>query len=552
MLQKLIIENYALIDKLEISFTGGLTVITGETGAGKSILVGALSLILGERADTSVLLDPGRKCIVEGTFSIKSYRLDQFFTEHELDYDETAILRREISQNGKSRAFINDTPVNNSLLKELGDKLVNIHSQHSVITLNASDFQLAVLDNYVRHQAAIQDYKALFRKYSGFHREKTVIQEQLARFRGEQDYYQFLLEEFETANLREGEQEELEKRMEVVTHAEEIKTGLQKSIHLFSGDEGSIVTLLSEIISSLTAVSGYHDDIKAIVERIKSNQIDINDIVSEINHLETVIDFDPAESETLATRLGLIYHLLKKHQAESVSELLTIRQNIESKISKTIDLEEKLNSISEEISTIEKDLKKLAGQISGKRNEGVPKFEQEIRTLLTGLGMPHARFSIGLTTEGELTPDGFDTVRFLFSANKGVQMHDISKVASGGELSRLMLSIKSMITQKNLLPTVIFDEIDSGVSGDIAGKVGNILVGMSERMQVVVITHLPQIAGKGRNHYWVYKKAFKDTTRTLIKKLNDHERVDEIAKMLSNETVTEAAVLAARDLLGTN
>ncbi len=549
MLQRLTIENYALIDTLEISLDKGLTVITGETGAGKSILIGALSLILGERADTTVLLDSQRKCIVEGTFRVGGYGLEPFFTTHELDYDDLAILRREIGQNGKSRAFINDTPVTLALLKELGDKLVNIHSQNSVITLNDSDFQLAVLDDYARDQKDLIAYRSGFRELQELRKELSEVEGRLAHARGEQDYYQFLLEEFQAARLREGEQEELEKRLEVVTHAEEIKTGLQKSIHLFSGEEGGVIPLLTDIINSLSSLSGFHDDIKVIVERIISNQIDIKDILSDLHHLETVVEFDPGESETLGARLDVIYHLERKHQAASVGELLSIQQNIENKILNTSDLEEKLNILTREIRSLESTLKELAKKISGLRKKAIPEFEKGMGTLLAALGMPHARFTIQLNTKELLSRDGSDEVQFLFSSNKGVPVQDVSKVASGGELSRLMLGIKSMITRKNLLPTVIFDEIDNGVSGDIAGKVAGILQKMSDQMQVIVITHLPQIAGRGDIHFGVYKKLQKDNTRTHVKKLNGTERVEEIAKMLSNETVTDAAYRAARELL---
>jgi DNA repair protein RecN (Recombination protein N) len=549
MLAKLYIENYALIQKLEVDFLSGFSVITGETGAGKSILVGALSLILGQRADTTVLQDPARKCIVEGTFNIKGYNLEDFFHENDLDFDKSAILRREIAQNGKSRAFINDTPVNLQLLKELGDRLVNIHSQHSIITLNNLDFQLAVLDNYSGHEPAVQKFRNDFNEYRKLKSELMKLEEMDLKSREDMAYQQYLLDELKKADIREGEQEELEKRLEVLTHSEEIKNGLLKSAHIISGDEVNILSMLNEIISSLNGISAFKDDIKVIVERIRSNHIDIKDLLIEIQRIEQSVAYDGDEAELVANRLDMLYRLEKKHKAGSLEELISAMHNIENKLSESSHLEDKIKHLHQQVINAEQELTLAADSISSARHKSIPGFESEITGLLVSLGIPNAQFKIECRREDILSRDGFDHIRFFFSANKGSEVNELAKIASGGELSRVMLSIKSLITRRNLLPTIIFDEIDNGVSGDIAGKVGNILRDMSAKMQVIVITHLPQIAGKGDTHYWVFKKDEKDSTRSMIKKLTQDERVKEIAKMLSNEVVTEAAFQTAKELL---
>jgi DNA repair protein RecN (Recombination protein N) len=549
MLLKLSIENYALIEKLEIEFPDGFSVITGETGAGKSILVGALSLILGERADTNVLSDTSRKCIVEGTVGLSGYGLEEFFSVNDIDYEECTVIRREISPGGKSRAFINDTPVNISILKELAERLVSIHSQHSIITLNDPVFQLAVIDDYSGIQSEVTMYRSRFRQLAETKRELAALSILEKKSRSEEDYNRFLLEELVKANLRDGEQEEMERRQEILAHAGEIKSGLLQSIHRISGEETNILSLLSDAISTLGPLATYHNDLEVIVERLNSNQIDIKDILSDLHRLEPTISFDQDESDLVASRLDLIYRLEKKHLVRSVAELISIRLELESKITDTANLGERISALEATILSDEASLRDMAVRLSKKRSAAAGGFQKEMTGLLVQLGMPFAKFKAGIERTETLTRDGIDRVRFLFSANKGVEVNDLSKVASGGELSRLMLSIKSLITQKNLLPTVIFDEIDSGISGEIAGKVGNILMKMSSHMQVIVITHLPQIAGKGDSHFWVYKKDSRTTTRSMIRKLSDHERVEEIARMLSNEEVSEAAVMTAKELL---
>jgi DNA repair protein RecN (Recombination protein N) len=549
MLQRLTIENYVLIDHLEIGFHQGLSVITGETGAGKSILLGALSLIVGQRADTGVLWDSSRKCIVEGTFFIGEYNLENFFSNNELDFEETAILRREISPNGKSRAFINDTPISLAILKELGDKLVNIHSQNDIITLNETNFQLAVLDNYAKITGDVQKYHSLYSRYIRLIKDLDELVQKEIKSRQEKDYDQFLFDELKTAALKEDEQKEIEERLEILAHAGEIKTNLYIASHALSANEDSILIRLADLISNIRHLSRYHRELTEIAERLNSNQIDLKDINNEIERIGQEIVFDPAESETLANRLDLIYRLEKKHAVKSLNDLLQIQNELGKKLLGVLKLDETLEKVKHQAGLLSSELDDLAGKISEKRKKAMSSVETNLVSLLVKLGIPDARITIEHTTLAEPGKDGFDKVRFLFSANKGAALDEIPRIASGGELSRLMLSVKSLISQKNLLPTIIFDEIDSGVSGEIAAKVGSILRKMAGTMQVVVITHLPQIAGKGDLHYLVYKVNEKNVARTCMKLLSKEERILEIAKMLSNEKVTESAYATAKELL---
>ena len=550
MLEKLYIENYALIDLLEIEFREGFSVITGETGAGKSILLGALSLILGQRADTAVLSDKSRKCIVEGSFFIRDYHLDDFFSINELDYDDSVILRREISHSGKSRAFINDTPVNLPLLKELGDKLVNVHSQNSINILNDTNFQLATLDNYSGNLPDIKNYHAIYTRFGQVNAELEELIGLQVKSRNEKDYFQFLFDELEAANLSDGEQEETEDRLSILSHAEEIKTNLFKGTQILSGGEESILNQLSEVINNFQNLVHFNKEFLSIAERLKSNLIDLKDITGELSRINEHIIFDPEEAEKLTNRLDIIYRLEKKHAVSTIADLNRIKIEMDSKLIAVSNLDEQIEAQKLLVHQTYTQLTDLASIISQKRKKAIPAIEKSIIKLLLKLGMPDARFQIAHAVTELPGRDGIDKVRFLFSSNQGSELNEISRIASGGELSRLMLSIKSLISQKNLLPTIIFDEIDSGVSGEIAGKVGTILQKMAENMQVIVITHLPQIAGKGSSHYWVYKTTGDGSTRSQIKLLTKEERILEIAKMLSDETVTESAYKTANELLG--
>ena len=549
MLQKLTIENYVLIHKLEVDFQHGFSVITGETGSGKSILLGALGLILGQRADTSVLLVKSKKCIVEGSFFIKGYQLEPFFQERELDYDDTLSLRREINPAGKSRAFINDSPVTLSSLKELGDKLVNIHSQHSVITLNEADFQLAVLDNYAGIQYSLQKYRTGYRLLLGLRKQKEEVVSKILKTKADSDYYHFLADELSKADLKPDELTVSEERLQILTHAEEIKTTLFRTIQSISNGEVNVLALLSDAITTLSTISKYQPQLHHFVERLKVNSIDIKDISSELTSLEDHLEIDQGEVENLTLRLNLLYRLLQKHQKTTVEELITLKQELENKLSEADNLETQLDYYTREIQKLESSLLDQAKAISGSRTHIIPRFNEEITRLLVLLGMNQAQSKIELNAGNSLTHYGLDTVKFLFSANKGMELDEVSRIASGGELSRLMLGVKSMISQKNLLPTIFFDEIDNGVSGEIAGKVGTILKQMGERMQVIAITHLPQIAVKGDSHYFVYKIEKQDITTTYIKRLSMEERIGEIAKMLSNNRVTPIAIENAKELL---
>jgi DNA repair protein RecN (Recombination protein N) len=435
-------------------------------------------------------------------------------------------------------------------MKDIGEHLVNIHSQFSVITLNDADFQLAVLDTYSDNIQKIRQYRDHFLRFMRLKKEveELIRLEKVAR--KEKDYYRFLSEELEAAKLKEEEQEIAEKRLDILSHAEEIKTGLLNSLDILSLGEQNIADRISEITNITNNLARFHDSLKEISERLRSNQIDLRDIASGMEKIEQEVDFDPAEIHTLTARLDLIYHLEKKHNVLDIRGLLAAMGQISGKLLEMTSLEDRILALNNEISQVTELLFKEAQKLSVNRRKVISELEEKIRQTLMKLGMQDARIKIELTNLGELTPDGMDTVRFLFSANKGIGLNEISKIASGGELSRLMLSIKSLISQKNLLPTIIFDEIDMGVSGETAGKVGEILKKMGESMQVIAITHLPQIAGKGQSHYWVYKSNERTAPRTQLKKLDPKERIHEIAKMLSNEQVSDAALKTAKELLG--
>lgn len=549
MITHLSISNYALIRKLDINFSNGLSVITGETGAGKSILLGALSLILGNRADSQILLDKTKKCVIEGTFNIKDYNLIPFFKENDLDYDDNTLLRREINKSGKSRAFINDTPVNLNLIKELGDKLVNIHSQNKTVTLNNSDFQLAVVDSYVNKNDVLKQYRLGFKNYSEKKKKLNGLIEKENKSKSDQDYFQFQFDELEKANLDPDEFNNIEKELELLNHHEEIKTNLAGISQILDNKELNIISQLNEALSLIKNISEYNNDFENFHKRVESNLIDLRDLSSEIESIGESIIYDPKRITELNNNIDIVFHLQQKHRVNSVNKLIAIKDNLSEKLNEISSLENEINSLKKEISVIETELTKLAKFISLSRGEAIPKIEKNITELLVELGMPDGRFKVEQIKFNELTIDGFDKVKFLFNANKGGMLSDMSKIASGGELSRLMLSIKSLISQKNLLPTIIFDEIDSGVSGNIANKVGVILKKISQTMQVIAITHLPQIAGMGNFHYLVFKDSEKEITESRIKLISADERINEIAKMLSGSKISEIALQNAKELL---
>ncbi len=548
MIKNLYIENYALIEKLELNFGKGFTVITGETGAGKSIIIGALSLLLGQRADNNVLFDKNKKCIVEGQFDISLLNINNIFNENDLDYDGICIIRREINDNGKSRAFINDTPVNLTILKEIGEKLIDIHSQHNTLLLNTSDFQLNVLDIFANNKNILKEYKTEYKIYENLIKQLEILRNKDNEANTNKDYLQFQFDELEKANLIIDEQEKLEKELEVLTNAEEIKKTLYGLCYELNESEENIINRLNELNSGITKIKNFHPILNEIESRILSCIIELKDINEEAFSFNEQIHFDNNLIEKYTERLDIIYKLQKKHKVNTVSELLDIKDEISEKLININSLSEKILELEKQSDNQFNKIRNIAEQISNNRNKNITVLEKKLIEILKDLGMNDANISINLIKLDRPNINGIDEITFLFSANKGSNMKKISEVASGGEMSRLMLAIKSVISEQNILPTVIFDEIDSGVSGDIAGKVGKIMKMMSNDRQIIAITHLPQIAAKADYHYFVSKSLKNERTISDVKELNEEEKIIEIAKMLSDEHVTNSAISAAKEL----
>ena len=549
MLRRLQIRNYALIRELDVDFTSGLTIITGETGAGKSILIGALSLILGQRADTGVLKDKDNKCIVEGVFDIEGYGMEPLFEENDLDYDPQIIFRREIAPNGKSRAFVNDTPVNLKTLQDLGIRLIDIHSQHQSLELGNRLFQLMVLDHYAGNTNLLNDYQAKFKLYKALLTELSETEERSVHLREELDYFQFQFEQLSRANLKIGEQEQLEHELSLLTHAEEIKTALSSVANLLGGDEGNVLTRVKESINTLNKITKFYPEATTFFERTNSVYLELGDIYSDTEYSSEKVEVDPSRIVQLNERLDLIYSLQQKHHVANEEELIQLRDEFELKVNSVFSNDEALAALRTAVNEKETALLQLADQLSQKRLATTGRIGQKVEEQLIQLGMPNSRFRAEVKTGLPLSHYGRDEVNFLFTANKNGELSEISKVASGGELSRLMLSIKALISKSKALPTILFDEIDSGISGETADKMGNILKEISQDMQVINITHLPQIAAKGDHHYLVYKEDTDTETITRLKLLVPEDRISELAKMLSGESITEAARLNAAELL---
>lgn len=549
MLTRLSIQNYALIDHLEIEPNAGLNILTGETGAGKSIILGALSLILGQRAESKYFYNQNKKCIIEGFFSIAQYHLAAFFEEHELDYDNETILRREISADGKSRAFVNDTPVTLNQLKALGEQLIDIHSQHATLEINTEAFQLLTLDNVAQNEYLLQQYKNCFARYKRAHQAWRQLKEDVQQADTEADYNQFLFNELEEAKLQADEQEALEQEQQQLSHAEEIKRALLEGTYALSEREESANSLLRSALQQLKQIERFMPSVAELSERLNTCLIEIKDIADEMSHLETVTLFDQQRLEEVSERLSLIYNLQQKHRVESIEALLLIQDELSNKISTLSDKEEELARLEKESTALKEESASLAQQLSQSRANGIPRVTEAIINTLVEVGMPNSQLQIELSPSDDLKASGQDHVRFLFSANKGQQVQPLNKVASGGELSRLMLSIKALIARTSSLPTIIFDEIDTGISGEVALKVGEVMEKMAQHMQVIAITHLPQIASKGNTHYKVYKEDQSDKTLTNMKVLDERERILEIAQMLSGSSPGEAAIQHARELL---
>lgn len=549
MLINLSIKNYALIDNLNVNFTGGFTTITGETGAGKSILLGGLSLVLGKRADMSSLKDKDSRCIIEAVFDIKNYNLESFFNEQDLEYDSNTIVRREIHPSGKSRAFVNDSPLTLDILTQLGKRLVDIHSQHQTLQLTEHDFQLKLIDAFADNTKILKAYNNKLIKY------KTTLQEfdELIEFQKnaikEHDYNTFLLNELDAIYLEEGLQEKLEDQFQQFNNVETVLENLSKGNHLLGDEQIGIVSLLQELklVSGKLSIIG--NKFTNLKERIDSVFIELKDIAEEIQTLQDSIEPDPGKLEEINTKLKVIYDLQRKHDVSNVSELILIREALTNKVSATQNLEEEIEEKRDLLEVLKNELDKEAISLSVRRKAVIPEIKEKLEDSLQSLGLPNATFNIEVIPTQDYNTNGIDTLMFLFSANKGSDYNTLKKVASGGELSRIMLVIKSMLARYEQLPTLMFDEIDSGVSGEISNRMGDIMQEMSGNMQVFSITHLPQIASKGDHHFKVFKIDKGNSTQTQMKELLEDERVFELAEMLGGKSMSDSALAHARELL---
>ena len=550
MLHRLYIKNFTLIDELDITFEGGFSVITGETGAGKSIILGALGLLLGQRADTKAIKTGRDRCVVEAHFDLRKYDMEAFFEEKDLDFDEgDCILRREVTSAGKSRAFVNDTPVALTTLRELGALLVDIHSQHQNLLLNKEDFQLNVLDIIAGKPQALADYQAAFTAYRTLAKEIEKTREQLRKNRDSEDYLRFQHHELEEARLVDGEEEQLEEEQEMLSHAEEIKSALYEADNLLSG-EGGVVERLKNASHSIDGVKDVYKDIAEAAERLESCFIELKDIASEVSMKAEDVEFDPNRMEEVDNRLDTIYHLEQKYHVESVSELITLKQDIERQLGQIDNGDEQLQEMETKLVLLKKACEEKAGHLTIIRTNAARRVEEEMRQRLVPLGIPKVKFEVQLQ-EKPLSGDGHDKVAFLFSANTSTPLQPVAQVASGGEIARVMLSLKAMISGAVKLPTIIFDEIDTGVSGKVAEMMGRIMQEMGDHdRQVISITHLPQIAARGASHYKVYKEESDDGTTSHMRRLDHQERINEIAQKLSGSDITEAAIRNAEELLG--
>jgi DNA repair protein RecN (Recombination protein N) len=533
---------------LDIELENGLTIITGETGAGKSILLGALSLILGARADTSALLDKNEKCIVEGIFNVDENFKD-FFLANEIDYDAVTILRREINPAGKSRAFINDTPVTVNLLKEIGERLIDIHSQRQTILLNDSAFQLGLIDSFAGTSDLLQQYKRTYAAFKKLKNEYALLKENSDKTKADIDYFTFQVNQLDEAKLRVGEQEELEAEAQLLTHAGDIIEGLASAVQFMSADETSVLSLIKEVRNVFGKIKNYMPEGEPAFSRLDSYSIELNDLASEFEKLASTIEADPQRLLIVTDRLDLIYSLCQKHRAANLDELLVKSAELKERLNTLVYSDERIVEVESQLKKEEAFLKEIANKISKLRENVIPEIESKITTLLTQLGMPNARFRVEMSKNEDFRPSGIDNADFLFSANKQIAPENLSKVASGGELSRVMLSIKSLLSKNNSIPTIIFDEIDSGVSGEVADKVGQILSAMGKYMQVINITHLPQVAARGDRHFYVFKEETDSSTITRVRLLSDNERVTEVARLLSGSEITETALQNARELM---
>ena len=553
MLKHLYIKNFALIDILDIDLYPGFSVITGETGAGKSIVLGAIGLLLGQRADLKTLKQGADKCVIEAHFDLSRYQMEPFFAENDIEYDANdCIIRRELTAAGKSRAFINDTPVQLSMLKELGERLIDVHSQHQNLLLNKQDFQLSVLDIIADDAKELATYKNTYDAYHQAANELQTLKEEIERNRQNVDFLQFQYQELEGANLAIGEQEELEQEAEMLSHAEEIKSALYEADTLLTGSEQCIVDQLKNALRPLSRITDVYPKIAEAVERLESAHVEIKDIAQEIGSAASQVDYDPQRLEIVNSTLDTIYSLQKKHHVESVDELIALRDNMEKQLQQIENSDEALAEQEQTVKRLLDEALQLANKLSVTRKKAAANIEKEMRERLVPLGMPNVQFKVSLSQphQAQLTSTGMDAVEYLFTANTGTPLQPVSQIASGGEIARVMLALKAMISGTVKLPTIIFDEIDTGVSGKIAEKMGHIMreMGQQER-QVISITHLPQIASLGSTHYKVYKEDTPEGTKTFMRLLSKDERINEIAQMLSGSDITEAAISNAKELL---
>ena len=548
MLTQLTIRNYALIRHLETRPLDRLSVITGETGAGKSIMLGAIGLLLGNRADTKVLWDESEKCITEGTFEIKAYRLKKFFEEHDLDYSDQTVIRREISPGGKSRAFINDTPVTLDVMRKIGDRLMDIHSQHETLELGSHQLQLSLIDSYGSNASLLTTYQEAWRDFILAKRTFEELSSESGRLKSEFEFIKFQLDELEKSSFREGEQEELETNLKVGEHGEDIKTRLNQVLTMLGNADASVSSAMSEALSTLHPIQNFSPQYESIAGRLNSIRIELTDIVRELEHEEERIEFDPKKTRQTQERLDLLYGLLQKHRVPDVKALLVLQEAFALQASKTVNLDEDLAKASKKLEASRKELLSTAQKLSAAREKVFQPLGKQLMKLLKDLGIPDAVIKIE-SQKTEPGPTGSDQVEILFSANKGVAPRPLAEVASGGEFSRLMFCVKYVMAEKTSLPTLVLDEIDTGVSGEIAVQLGKMMKTMSERHQIMAITHLPQIAATGNSHFLVYKDNSSKKTVSEIKQLSANERIDEIAKMIGGAKPSVTARANAKELI---
>lgn len=549
MLTSLSIKNYALIDNLQVQFNNGLTIITGETGAGKSILLGGLSLILGKRADLSSVKNASEKCVIEATFDVANYNLKALFLAEDLDYEPQTIIRREILPSGKSRAFVNDTPVNLNSLQVLGEHLLDIHSQHQTLQLTNDDFQFQVIDALANNSNLLNDYSLQLQHFKTLKSDLKKLQTQKVEAIKELDYNVFLLKELEDAKLVDGELESLEEEYETLNNIEEISERLTASHELLGNQEIGVMPHLAEIKNQLSKLSDFSSSYKSVYERVTSSLIELDDVFAEIESLQESLEANPDRLNVVNLKLQVLNNLMQKHVVSNILELIKIREELSEKVLVSENLDEVIAQKASELSFIEQKLNDLASKISKNRIKAIPGLTEQLEVLLATLGMPNARFSVELIPSDRFLDNGKEELKFLFSANKGGQFNELKKAASGGELSRIMLAIKSILTNYTQLPTIMFDEIDTGVSGEISNKMASIMQQMSKTMQVFTITHLPQIAAKGDTHFKVFKEDINEVTQTQLKRLNADERVIEIAQMLGGSDLSSSAIEHAKQLL---